>query len=81
MSGALPPAASVVSVSNCMYGLACKADQVAWAWNEQEGKNKQEKQPAFFAAEERRGTELKDAAAPLCLSLSLLGSLFFFIHR
>ena len=77
MSGALPPAASVVSVSNCMYGLACKADQVAWAWNEQEGKNKQEKQPAFFAAEERRGTELKDAAAcsPLPRLSPLLESL------
>ena len=39
MSGALPAAASVVSVSNCMYGLACKADQVAWARNEQEGQD------------------------------------------
>ena len=37
MSGALPAAASVVSVSNCMHGLACKADQAAWARKEQEG--------------------------------------------
>ena len=42
-----------------------------------EGKNKQEKQPAFFAAEERRGTELKDAAAcsPLPRLSPLLESL------